>query len=73
MLIARLLGYIRQAKTLHIFLLEILAVFIGITGSLFVDNWRSERAEHEVLSLNHLWPEFTVLLNRASAKYVFWV
>lgn len=49
MLIARLLHYIRDAKTLHIFLLEILAVFIGITGSLFVDNWRSEQAEREVL------------------------
>ena len=49
MLLARLLGWIKAHKTTHIFLLEILAVFIGITGSLFVDTWREQQADHEQL------------------------
>ena len=49
MLLARLLGWIKGHKTTHIFLLEILAVFIGITGSLFVDTWREQQADHEQL------------------------
>ncbi len=55
MLLARFFNFFRDMKTLHVFLLEILAVFIGITGSLFVDNWRDEVAEREVL--DHLLQE----------------
>lgn len=49
MLLSRLFRFLRDAKTSHVFLLEILAVFIGITASLFIDNWRQERADYEVL------------------------
>ena len=49
MLLARMLGWITAHKTTHIFILEVLAVFIGITGSLLVDNWREERADYEQL------------------------
>ncbi len=49
MLLARLLGWIKSHKTTHIFMLEIAAVFIGITGSLLVDNWRQQQADYETL------------------------
>lgn len=49
MLLARLLGWIKGHTTIHIFMLEILAVFIGISGSLFVDTWREQQADYEKL------------------------
>lgn len=49
MLLARLLGWIKSHKTLHIFMLEVLAVFIGITASLFVDDWRQRQQDREIL------------------------
>ena len=49
MLLARLLGWIREKQTFNIFLLEILAVFIGITGSLYVDKWRQQQDDYETL------------------------
>lgn len=47
MLLSRLFGWFRRHNTFGIFMLEILAVFIGITGSLFVDNWREQRSDYE--------------------------
>ena len=55
MLLMRLIAYFRNMKTLHIFLLEILAVFIGITASLFIDDWRQRAQDREVL--DHLLQE----------------
>ena len=55
MLLARLIAYFRNMKTLHIFLLEILAVFIGITASLFIDDWRQRAQDREIL--DHLYEE----------------
>ncbi len=49
MLLARLLGWIKSHKTLHIFMLEVLAVFIGITASLFIDDWRQRQQDREIL------------------------
>lgn len=55
MLLARLLGWIRSHTTFQIFVLEILAVFIGITASLFVDSWRQRQDDYE--TLDHLLEE----------------
>lgn len=55
MLLMRMIAYFRNMKTLHIFLLEILAVFIGITASLFVDDWRQREQDREIL--DHLLQE----------------
>lgn len=49
MLLSRLFKFFRDMKTFHVFLLEILAVFIGITASLFIDSWRQDQADYEVL------------------------
>lgn len=49
MLLARLLGWIKSHKTFHIFTLEVLAVFIGITASLFIDDWRQRQQDREIL------------------------
>ncbi|MDX1499162.1 MAG: hypothetical protein R3176_04665 [Woeseiaceae bacterium] len=49
MLLSRLLGWIKERKTLHVFLLEVLAVFIGITASLLIDDWRQQRIDYETL------------------------
>ncbi len=49
MLLARLLGWIKEHQTFNIFLLEILAVFIGISGSLYVDKWRQQQDDYETL------------------------
>lgn len=43
MLIAKLLGWFKGHQTTTIFVLEILAVFIGITASLLIDDWRQSR------------------------------
>lgn len=57
MLLSRLFGWFKNHNTFSIFMLEILAVFIGITGSLLVDNWRQQRfdyksAENELRALH---------------------
>ena len=49
MLLARLLGWIKGHRTFHIFMLEVLAVFIGITASLFVDDWRQRQQDRDIL------------------------
>ena len=36
-------------KSIRVFFLEILAIFIGITGSLLVDDWRQRQQDREVL------------------------
>ena len=54
-MIFRLRNWLGKHLTLSTFMLEVLAVFIGITGSLFVDDWRSER--EEVAKLQHLLEE----------------
>lgn len=49
MLLSRLFGWFKKHNTFSVFMLEILAVFIGITASLFVDNWRQQRVDYESL------------------------
>jgi hypothetical protein len=49
MLLARLLGWINSHRTFHIFILEVLAVFVGITASLFIDDWRQRQQDRDVL------------------------
>ena len=49
MLLARLFGWIKAHQTFHVFLLEVLAVFIGISASLIVDDWRQARVDREIL------------------------
>lgn len=49
MLLSRLLGWFRTHNTTQVFLLEILAIFIGITASLFIDDWRHRKADYETL------------------------
>jgi len=48
----RLREWIGKRFSLSTFMLEVMAVFIGITASLFVDDWRSER--EGVATLEHL-------------------
>jgi hypothetical protein len=50
MLLARLFGWIKDQQTFHVFLLELLAVFIGITASLFVDDWRQQQNDYQTLA-----------------------
>jgi len=50
MLIARLLGWFKGHQTTTVFVLEILAVFIGITASLLIDDWRQERNDRNRLN-----------------------
>lgn len=47
MLLSRLFVWFKKHNTFSVFMLEILAVFIGITGSLLVDNWRQQRVDYE--------------------------
>ena len=49
MLLARLLGWIKAHHTFRIFVLEVVAVFIGISASLIVDDWRQSRVDREIL------------------------
>ncbi len=43
MLLSRLITWFKGHNTFSIFLLEIVAVFIGISASLLLDEWRTER------------------------------
>ena len=45
MLLSRLLGWFRTHNTTQVFLLEIVAIFIGITASLFIDDWRNRKID----------------------------
>ena len=54
-MILRLRNWFGTHVTLSTFLLEVLAVFIGITASLLVEDWRSER--EEAATLRHLLEE----------------
>jgi hypothetical protein len=49
MLLARLFDWAKGREKSQIFMLEILAVFIGITASLFVDDWRQRAQDREIL------------------------
>jgi len=49
MLLGRLVAWFRHRTALQVFLLEILAVFIGITASLLVENWRQDRIARATL------------------------
>jgi len=51
----RLRDWTRTHVTGSTFMLEVVAVFIGISASLFVDDWRSER--EELATLQHLLEE----------------
>lgn len=57
MLIAKWLGWFRQHQITTVFVLEILAVFIGISVSLIVDDWRQARTDqgqvHKILTKIH--------------------
>jgi len=55
LMMLRLRNWIETHGTLSTFMLEVLAVFIGITASLLVDDWRSER--EEAATLRHLLEE----------------
>lgn len=68
MLLSRLLTWFRRRLTLHVFLLEIAAIFIGISASLIVDDWRQEHETTE--RLNYLLEEihFSLVLDRASNR-----
>ncbi len=70
MLLARLITFFRDMKTFHIFLLEILAVFIGITASLFVDDWRQRQQDKEIL--DHLLEEthYNALQDRTTVRMI---
>jgi len=45
----RWLEFLDRLGGLRVFLLEILAIFIGITASLIVDDWRQKRDEVDTL------------------------
>lgn len=49
MLLSRLTGWFKAHNVTLVFILEILAVFIGITASLFIDDWRHRKADYETL------------------------
>jgi hypothetical protein len=51
---------------MHIFMLEVLAVFVGITASLFIDDWRKHQQDREIL--DHLLEEthYNALQDRAA-------
>lgn len=49
MLLAKLFHWAKGREKSQIFMLEILAVFIGITASLFVDDWRQTEQDREIL------------------------
>lgn len=57
MLIAKWLGWFRDHQVTTVFVLEIVAVFVGISVSLFVDDWRQSRTDqkqvHQVLMQIH--------------------
>ena len=57
MLIARLLGWFKQRQIFTVFVLEIFAVFIGISVSLLLDDWRQTRIDqsriHKILTQIH--------------------
>jgi hypothetical protein len=55
LIIKRWLRYLDRLGGFRVFLLEILAIFIGITASLMVDDWRQRR--DEVDTLEHLLEE----------------
>jgi len=59
----------RDHKTVHIFLLEILAVFIGISASLFINDWRQERDDRN--RLNHVLEEIytNAVTDRAGYRF----
>ncbi len=54
-MLLRMLGWFRSRTTLKVFVLEIVAVFVGITASLFIDDWREERSDYE--KLDHFFEE----------------
>jgi hypothetical protein len=57
MLIAKLLGWFKRRQLITVFVLEIFAVFIGISVSLLVDDWRQTRIDqgqlHKILTQVH--------------------
>jgi len=48
-LIEQFFRRLKQFHTLHVFLLEIIAVFIGITASLVIDDWRENQQDQKIL------------------------
>ena len=71
MLLARLFGWIKDRQTFHMFLLELLAVFIGITASLFVDDWRQQHADYETLAHLHQQIYVNAVLENAQLRLEF--
>jgi hypothetical protein len=55
LIIRRWVDFLARVGGLRVFLLEILAIFIGITASLMVDDWR--RGRDEVDTFEHLLEE----------------
>lgn len=49
LIMRRWLEFLDRLGGLRVFLLEILAIFIGITASLIVDDWRQKRDEVDTL------------------------
>ncbi len=71
MLLARLLGWFKNHQTFSIFLLEIAAVFVGITASLFVDDWRQQRVDREILDSVIEEIHFNAVTNNAHLNLLF--
>ena len=57
MLIAKLFGWFKRRQLITVFVLEIFAVFIGISVSLLLDDWRQTRIDqsqvHKILTQIH--------------------
>lgn len=71
MLIRRFARWFRPRETLPVFLLEILAIFVGITTSLVVDDWRQDRENAQRLDNILQSIHFNLILDRATNRAEF--
>jgi len=70
MMLARLSDWVSGRQKFKTVLLEMLAVFVGITASLFVDDWRETQQDHAILDQLIRETHYNALQSRAVFKSV---